>query len=295
MKIYIKSSTTTSVFKTNTTGMSFYDDFLNPKDLEYMQKQKNLTGEIVMMSPNEYFQECADRIFTNGHTVEDLKHQREASTEKGGGRTIDKYKDMMANGTKFDMCMLNYAQHSQEGLHRMYAAGELLGWDTKFPVLVVTHYDEERAREQALLDDAKSFIKYYFKYVCDLAKDHLADEYYDIAEVPSNATELFKAEIIKCAKQSGYEWEPCNIDVLIEIHMDGDYVGYACWVSEYNGLKLDMNYKNEYYPDYTTYENDVFWIMPSDTSGSDSDLSDGVDLDDLDMPFDEWMAKHFGV
>ena len=82
--------------------------------------------------------------------------------------------------------------------------------------------------------------------------------------------------------------------MLIQIHEDGDYIEYACWVSEYNGLVIDLEYKNDDYPDYSAYEDDIFWIMP-DTSSIDSDLIELEDFDNLDMPIDEWLAKNFGV
>ena len=56
MKRYIRSSTTShDVFDTTTTHMSYYDRFLNAKDLKYMQEAKNLDGKIVMMTLDEYF------------------------------------------------------------------------------------------------------------------------------------------------------------------------------------------------------------------------------------------------
>ena len=46
------------------------------------------------------------------------------------------------------MPYLNYAHPGQEGRHRMWVAGELFGWDKKFPCLVVTWADEERHKRE---------------------------------------------------------------------------------------------------------------------------------------------------
>lgn len=43
------------IFDLTKTGYSYYDNFLNKKDLEYMQKSKGLTGRIEYMRPGDYF------------------------------------------------------------------------------------------------------------------------------------------------------------------------------------------------------------------------------------------------
>jgi len=112
--------------------MSYYRNFLNPKDLEYMQKAKGVTGEIIQMTPNEYFQHCAD-IFgtTKDYQIDLVKNDRVINTLK---KVITEYKK------KLCIPMLNKATNQQEGRHRMYVLGDLFGWDKKFPVLVVTNY-----------------------------------------------------------------------------------------------------------------------------------------------------------
>lgn len=125
-------------FKPDTTT-SYYNDFLNSKDLEYMQAEKNRTGEIVMMTPDEYIQECADKVFNGRVDAEGLKYQRSLSRTESGGSLLEKYADDMKSGDKFPLCYINYADHNQEGLHRMMAAGEAFGWDKKYPVLVQCH------------------------------------------------------------------------------------------------------------------------------------------------------------
>jgi hypothetical protein len=94
-----------------------------------MIDKKNREGKIVQMSPNEYYKNVADRIFHT--TVDDLKQQRTAIPGH-----IDKLKKVITDKKEqFPMCFIDYPDQEQEGLHRMYVAGELFGWDHKFPVL----------------------------------------------------------------------------------------------------------------------------------------------------------------
>lgn len=129
------------------TGMPYYDDFLlgDNKTLDYLKNKKNLVGEVVMMSPDEYFQACSDYGFPNSHpSVEKLKQQRSADK-----KTIQHLKSVLTVAKKkFPMPMLNKADNGQEGLHRMFVIGEMFGWDHKVPVLVVDWADKQRAFEE---------------------------------------------------------------------------------------------------------------------------------------------------
>lgn len=129
------------IFSTKTTGMSYYDNFLNDKDSEYMRTHKNLIGEIVMMTPLEYY-EGASKIFNQ--SVTNLKNQRNADSESNNRikNVITKYKQ------RLPLTFLDYANESQEGLHRMQVVGDLYGWDKKYPVLVINWYDEELHHKQ---------------------------------------------------------------------------------------------------------------------------------------------------
>lgn len=118
------------------TDMDWYNRFLKKDALVYQQNHKHLTGEVVMMSPMEYFVECANRIFHGRYSVDDLRRSR--SDEYG---PYAEYMEAMKNGAKFPMPVLDYSDDGQEGLHRMQVAGDLYGWDTQFPVLVVMQYN----------------------------------------------------------------------------------------------------------------------------------------------------------
>ena len=112
-------------FDTTTTGMDKYDDILNHPD--YYKLVKNITFKIRWMHPSEYISRCArdifnvsyDRLFNNRN---DYK--------------IDKYSKEMKSGEKFDMPILNYSEHTQEGLHRAISAMRLNDEDY-IPVMVL--------------------------------------------------------------------------------------------------------------------------------------------------------------
>lgn len=119
-----------SLFNTQKSGMSFYDDFLNPKDHDYKKLCKGLKGTIVMMTPDEYISKLGSAIF---HC------SRERVLRGVDWDNVDKYADQMRAGTKFDIPILNVAQGTQEGRHRALAA-QKLGAD-KIPILIVQKYD----------------------------------------------------------------------------------------------------------------------------------------------------------
>lgn len=135
--------TGTEIVDVHKTGMSFYDEFLTSSGREYLENKKNLSGKIVYMSPDEYYNKCATRIFNT--TVEKLKQEREADK-----RTLAKLKNVLqVYKRKLCMPMINYADRGQEGLHRMYVIGELYGWNHKVPVLVVDWHDKEKHEREA--------------------------------------------------------------------------------------------------------------------------------------------------
>ena len=154
------------------TGTSFYDDFLTNKGREYLKNKHNLKGEIQYMTPNEYFSACGKYGFPRGDiSPETLKHQRanDVNTIEHLKEVILKYKK------KFPLPYINIADRGQEGLHRFYVIGELFGWDShKYPVLIITHADEEEAKKRELAKRAneissniryaiKDTLRYYFE------------------------------------------------------------------------------------------------------------------------------------
>lgn len=119
-----------SYFNTGSTGTSFYDDFLDKNQIDYKKLAKGLVGRIEYMTPDSYFKRIAKYIFK----VSEARAYYGVNQDK-----VDKYAEMMKNGTKFDLPYINYVSKGQEGRHRILAAKKL--GETVIPVLVVTKYD----------------------------------------------------------------------------------------------------------------------------------------------------------
>ena len=126
----------TDIFDITKTGMTFYNQLLPSADDEtkrYMENRKGIVGHIEYMTPQEYYDHAAKIHRT---TANNLKWQRDQERD-----IIDKLKDVITNKKKkFPITFLSFSKNyrGQEGLHRMYAAAELFGWDdVKFPVLVI--------------------------------------------------------------------------------------------------------------------------------------------------------------
>lgn len=148
------------------TGTSYYDDlFRNP---DYAQKQKNLDLEVQMMTPAEYYAICAESVFDNA-TVDGLKAQRKKDV-----RANNDIKEIVTKYHKrLFMPYINLANHQQEGLHRMMLAGELFGWDTEFPVLVIDWHDYERHEEE---ERSQKLFKYK-RCISDSVRESMRYEY----------------------------------------------------------------------------------------------------------------------
>lgn len=138
-----------NIFDTSTLGgYSYYSQCIpgDPEN-EYMKVKHNRIGKIVQMSPNEYYSLCV-KMF--GRTVENLKRQRMLDEDEDESY-IDSLKDVILKDKKqFPMTFISLPDKQQEGLHRMFVAGELFGWDEKFPVLLIDKYDI--LKEQLLLE-----------------------------------------------------------------------------------------------------------------------------------------------
>ena len=105
-------------FDTSRTGFSYYDNFLNDKDLEYMQKSKGLTGHIEYISPKNYFKYCAD--FFNKNPIDLIQRIAEDEESLNDLReVVTKYK------RRIMLPYLNFSNRQQEGMHRMFVAAEI--------------------------------------------------------------------------------------------------------------------------------------------------------------------------
>lgn len=249
----------TDVFNINSTDTSYYDNFLNAKDLKYMQDSKNRTGVVVNMTPTEYYQACADDIF--GKPVESIKRQRASNAE-----AIQEYTDAMLSGDKFPLCFINYADKAQEGLHRMMAAGNAFGWDEKFPVLVVTAYDEEREIWRNNFDAFRNYLNYEFKSDVEEAASSISGE-----QMPTDFYEEFRDAIKEQALTHGYNIE---VDFDTDTNAEGYHRVYV-WVTSFNGLEGERN----------SFEQQFVWLedMYEAGNGIDDFHEDTFNIDDYLM------------
>lgn len=123
---YIKETTTASKtlredykgFKKEDTGVPYMNEML-------------ASGKafVVQMSPKQYLQECAYKIFDSTYEQQILVGQADNAT------VTQKLVGLMQNGTKMYTPYLNYRDKQQEGRHRAIAAMEM-GID-RIPVVIV--------------------------------------------------------------------------------------------------------------------------------------------------------------
>lgn len=241
------------------THISFYDTFFT--DPKYMAEKENLKGHIEMMSPKEYYEECANKIFNC--SVESLVNGRKRDTVVNDEikEIIVKYKRQVF------LPYLNYAERNQEGLHRMLVAAELFGWDHKFPVLIVEWVDEELANRQAKEKEDQRVRK----YIRDAVEDSL--------EYNFNSLEDFTDE---CRAQVDYKFD------FIEEKVNSFSVKHN------NDGTTDVEVNNVVYQ----FDTELIHISPrveeddlEDIELTDAELN-GIELDDLDLDFDEFMKKY---
>ena len=224
------------------------------KYYQYMIDEKNKKGEIKMLSPEEYYEICAAQF---GTTPEDLKQGRSTPPEyiKALERVITVKKK------KFPMPFIDYTEKgSQEGLHRMMAAGNLFGWDHKFPVLVIDWAD--KARHEKEVDDDR---RWELERNIDRALENaLLYTYTSTEEFQSQLQEELNTEI-----NGRYSYEP---DVKFTLHLD--------------------NPKSSITVDDVTVEFDTNRIeVDPDRNYDDIELPELDDIEDIDL--DEKVLKNY--
>lgn len=233
MKIYIRATTENhNVFDTSTTNISYYDNFLNQKDLEYMRKNKNRDGEIVMMTPDEYF-EYASEIFQHRSSSSDLVKQR-------SDKYTEQYIEDMKNGDKFPLPYLNFADPGQEGLHRMLAAKRAFGPNVKYPVLVVTVYDQNIEARSILWEEVKKFDRFVFRKILDNLESHISYKYHIPPENLEEIAENYIQEELEFYNDSADDEDKYDVefDCTIEEYGNGE-TALSIYLISLNGNKLD--------------------------------------------------------
>lgn len=144
------------IFNLKKIGMSHYDEWLNSQSA---RDRGNVKIEIKELSPKEYLEACAE-IF--GNSFESQKKQIQYDKE-----IIKELQDLIKKGVSLNVTFLDYVSNppTQEGRHRMYALAELYGWDKKYPVIIFTPADPERAKRDQLEKQQEKLYKYIDKAV----------------------------------------------------------------------------------------------------------------------------------
>lgn len=179
-------------FKTNKTGVSFYDQILDPKDSEYMKFMKGVVGHIEKMTAHQYIQILADEVFGCSYD----KVRNGLSQDK-----IDKYADMMKSGTKFNLPYINlhsYFGPSQEGRHRMIAMAQAFGEDAEGSVLVVEPYEpvDEEIEDYAKRKYGKD-VEFGISYINGCLDKYLERNQEDRQEEVENVKEVYGIDLDK--------------------------------------------------------------------------------------------------
>ena len=229
----------------------------------YWKENKNTVSKIVRMSPKEYFTACAKDVFKKPVANIINQWRQDKGTLEHLKEVITKYKK------KFPLPYIDYARMrnpSQEGLHRMMVAGDLFGWDTKFPVQIIDWYDKDKADEEK---------KAYHK---------------------ANIERMINKGIDKSLRYVYYNQDELKDQLYSDIE---DALEYE---DEFEGkkFKLDLsrNKRNDGYivtinDTYTCEINDSDIIMNNRTKKDDEDLFSNLDAEDInfDDDLDSWLKK----
>lgn len=236
----------------NKASNSYAQGMLDKSEEEYYKKNKNRYSRIEQMSPTEYFEACAEGF---GVSVNKLKAERNADP-----KYIEFLKSIITDKKKkFPLPYLDYSVNfSQEGLHRMYALGELFGWNTKFPVQIIDAFDKERARAEKEYAIEGSF----FKGVKD-ALDSNKILQVGVKEFRETFPEVLKRE--EALEDYPDEW----LDNLTLKETEESFIVI------FNG--------NQYQDEYEVYFDDFFGNWRKEDNESDDEYEWPEELDDIDI------------
>lgn len=248
------------IFDVNVASNSWASNFID--DPDYMRDKENMVMHIEYMTPKEYWEKCARDVFNK--PVDKLIHQwrtLDSNTIEHLKQVIQVYKK------KFPITYIDYAHDNgvakQEGLHRMIVAGDLFGWDTKFPVMIIEWADKHRAETDAInkrnnkisnsLYNAINRALRYKYYNIDELKDQLYSEIQNELKYDEEfEAKEFKLDLLRNYSNNGY-------NVIVNDRYNAEFLD-----SDINIIKRD-----------------------DDSSDFDDDLDDWlIDLIDIDESFD---------
>lgn len=238
------------LFDTKTTGVTGYDNYMeNP---QWAEQEKNIKTRIAQITPQKYFEVCGE-FFGNSAQTQIDQIRRETTILDKLYKVITQYK------VKFPLGYLNFTNQMQEGRHRMYVAGELSGWETPQPVLIVEWADEEKANQERIAEIEHT--------ISNKVVDRLRNRYYDSIE---EFKEKLDSEMNYWFNEPKYTLE--------------DYDDY--FLLCYNGAEVELNKS-----DFNIYieEDDIDFTDSKwkDWELNDEDIINDISIDDLESLSDE--------
>lgn len=210
----------TDIFDIHKASNSDAQQILDGSD--YWKTERNTYSEIIDMTPTEYFEACAKDCFNK--PVENIiaSRRNDKAILEHLTEVILKYKK------KFPISYIDYAQEGnpeQEGLHRMMVAGDLFGWDTKFPVQIIKYIDLERADKEKAFKHKRQ-IERYLQRAIDRA---LRYKYYNIDELKTQLYDEFEQEVRYIDEFENREFaldfdvNDTTVNVCIDNKYDGEF------------------------------------------------------------------------
>lgn len=214
----------------NTLESNYYQQRLD--NSSYMENRYKITTNVEQMTPLEYYEQCS-HLFNS--TISALK----ASRLEKGREYIDELINVIEGpNNQFPMCYIDFVNKNQEGLHRMYALGELYGWSkVKFPVLVVIRTEKQKEELEEEYLEEKTWLA-----LQDVLKSKYLNVNEFIDELKNQINREIKYEVhpqIKyiddkvSVKINGFLFEYDNIKVKHETKEDRDK-DYDTWFKEFN-------------------------------------------------------------
>ena len=161
---------------------------------------------------------------------------------------------------RFPLPYINLAAHAQEGLHRMMVVGDIIGWNTEVPVLVVDYLDKQLAFEQ----EKKERIQRIEYNIRKAVKDALMYKFTNIEELK---------EQIQWNLDKQFEFNSDGISVPVTFEFTSNDQEH-CFVVSIGAASYEFDYE------------DVQFI---------DELDDELELDDLDLEASEdFLVRYFG-
>lgn len=193
------------IFDIRKASNSYAQESLNGSKHEY--EVENRMSHIVEMTPMEYFETCARDCFDE--PVHTLIQGRRADKN-----VLEHLKQVILKyGKKFPIPYIDYAQFNkpgQEGLHRMMVAGDLFGWDTKFPVQIIEWADKDKA----MIEKDNRFTTKIESYIRKAITNALRYKYYNIAELKDQLQSELEDEFryVEGFENGNFTFDLQNID-----------------------------------------------------------------------------------